>query len=260
MTLSFLLSLALILSPLPQVRIPGPGGAGAAAGVTWTLIQHPSNFTCNPGGAGSSGTCTLSGFTATGANHLLILVSSAYDAPIAGSGASFSVVGNNGSDTALTHCAAAGATFQYISQNWVSSDCSYILNSAGGTTSFTATWNWGGSLGGSPSWFIDLELIEVARSTGSATFDTSNSSTNASCNPCTAPTLSISGSSDYIAQWAAIGQSDATSISGAYSNPFDNDTSLAAAFSGALNQSSGTGPSWTMGATAKLTMSGVAFK
>jgi hypothetical protein len=269
MLLNFMLSIVLTLAPvlLSQnvVCIPGPCGSHPASGtVTWTLVQHPNNFTCNASGTTvSSASCTLSGITAPAAGHAFIVAVTSFDDNISIAPSLSSVVGNNGSDTTLTHCPSTAATLQYIASNWVLVDCYYVAVAAGGTTSFTATVNFGSALTTPGQWQIDVELVEVSRSIGTATIDVGANSTNSgtACSSCSAPSLSITGGSDYILQIMNDPQQFTSSISGSYSNPFDNDTTnVAAAFAGALNQSSGTGPTWTMAGSTKVAMGAVSFK
>jgi hypothetical protein len=233
-------------APAHQVRIPGPGGA--SGGVTWTVVQHPNNFTCAPTGSGNK-SCSVTS-SATAAGNLLILLSSAW-----GTNGKPTFVSASGDGT-WTHFSAANAFINYTGTTWVVTDGAYILSATGGATTETFTWNYpGGTTDG-----IDVELIEVQRSTGTATFDAQATGTNAGCSHCVAPSVSVSGSSDYIVQWVAFSLS-INSISSPYSNPFDpENTNVQGAFAGALNQSSGTGPTWTMSGGGAAALSGVAFK
>jgi hypothetical protein len=232
-------------APAHQVRIPGPGGA--SGGVTWTVVQHPNNFTCTPTGSGNK-SCSVTS-SATAAGNLLILLSSAF-----GTNGKPTFVSASGDGT-WTHCPAANAFLNYTSTDWLVTDCAYILSATGGATTETFTWNYPSGAGD-----IDVELLEVYRSTGTATFDANATATNLSCSHCAAPSVSISGSSDYIAQWVAFSQ-DIVSIDGAYSSPFDLENSnVEGGFAGALNQSSGTGSTWTMNVGGAAALSGVAFK
>jgi hypothetical protein len=239
------LSLRQYVSPMKNKGIPA---------ATWTLTQHPHNFTCSGTSSGNVA-CTVTA-TSTGAGHLLILLSSAYEGQNAGNNTAPSYVSASG-DSTWTHCPSSYANIQYSTNNFEATDCAYVLSSAGGATSFTFTWSYPT---GTQFSNIDVEFLEVVRSTGSATYDTGNNTTSSCATSCAGPTLTLTGSSDYIAQWTG---ADATinSVSGAYTNPADIDTSnVVGGFAGALNQSSGTGPTWSVTSGGGSALSGLAFK
>ena len=220
-----------------------------SAGATWTVVQHPNNVTCSFSGSGAH-TCAVTS-SATTAGNLLILLSSAFN--------------NNGEPTfssasgdgTWTHCPGAAAGNNTVSTSWLVTDCAYRLSATGGATSESFTWTI--SLG-TTELDVDVELIEVHRSTGTATYDSDNTATSSSCSSCVGPTVTLSTSSDYIAQWGAFDNATPTSISSPYSNPFDNNDTgnVFGAFAGALNQSSGAGPTWTV-ASGPGAFSGVAL-
>jgi hypothetical protein len=247
-----LMSLAFFFS---QQTIPQHTGAtaGTSGGVTWTVSQHPRNFTCSASAAGNLA-CSVTA-TSTGAGHLLILASSSFELQTGTNHTAPSFVSASG-DSTWTHCPASYSHIEYITNNYQAGDCAYILSAAGGATSLTFTWSFPATTTAAN---VDVEFYEVIRSTGTATYDTGNTATSASCSSCTAPTLTLGGSDDYIAQWLSQG-GGISSVASPYSNPFDNDTSnVFGAFAGALNQSSGTGPVWTCTAGGAA-LSGVAFK
>jgi len=246
-----LLSMCAVLlfaSPSSSQHVSPMHNKGAAGGVTWTVIQHPHNFTCSFSASGTHA-CTVTNTQNTTAGNLLILHSSSYN----NNGAPVFVSASG--DGSWTHCPSAAASENYSSTNFLVADCAYILSATGGAA--TVTFNWSTSLGAGN---IDVELIEVHRSTGAATYDTDGTATSASCSSCVGPTLTLGGSSEFIAQWGGFANAAPSAISGAYSNPFDTDNAnVFGAFAGALNQSSGTGPTWTVTAGGSA-MAGVAFK
>ena len=243
------LTVALLLSALAtQAQLISPmHNKGASAGVTWTVVQHPSCTTATTSGSSGNRSCTVTNTQNTTAGNLLILLSSAF-----GNFGQPTQVSASGDGT-WTHCPNSSAAENYSSTNWMASDCYYILSATGGAASETFTWNYSGG----NHQAID---VEVHRSTGTAVYDTGNTATNASCSSCVAPTLTLSGSSDYIVQWIAFA-STVRSISGPYSNPLDlENANVEGGFAGALNQSSGAGPTWTTTPADGAAMSGVAFR
>lgn len=138
-------------------------------------------------------------------------------------------------------------------------DCGYILSATGGAV--TISWAWTASALA----ISYVEVFELRKSTGAAfAFDTAAGITSASCNICTAPALTLTGTVDYIAQWTtpwnfvvAITGGD---VSG-YQSPIDMNAAGQYAVAGVLNATSGTPPAWIqLGAPHSLAMSGVAFK
>jgi hypothetical protein len=221
----------------------GPGGGGPPS-VTWTLVQHPSNVTC-------SGTdCTITGLTIT-AGDLLIAAGTYF----ANGGAVFSSVTGGG---VWTHCPASAALINYTGIDFVSSDCAYIL-SAGGGAGITVDWAWST---GVP--FSALEFYEVKRSTGTATYDTGGTITYANCGSCTGPSLTISGASDYIAQWGSFDNTVTPPGTAPWLTPNDSDNSNTdSVWLGAINQTTGASPPTSTQVTAGSSgaaMSGVAFQ
>lgn len=240
-----------------------PLGGIPIGGVTWTLIQHPHNFTCSTTATGStqitSCTVTLTSNTVTG-NTLLLLSAFGNDA-IPSVAPTFSSASG---DSAWTHCPAQ---YKFTSDVFgVATDCAYILSAAGGAS--TITFSWTGTYGATSDVVADAELLEIHRSTGTGTFDACTSGTGCITSVTgtgarTSPSCPITGT-DYVAQWIA-DTAVITAISGgAYTNPFDNDSSnVEGAFAGALNQSSAPAQTWTVTGTSSTsiaTMSCVAFK
>jgi hypothetical protein len=215
-----------------------------STGVTWTLIQHLKTVNCG----NSNATCSISGVTTT-AGDLLILVGTNDDS------AQHIVFSSASGDSTWTHCPASGASENYSGSNWLASDCAYILSAAGGT-GLTISWTWNLAAVAHA-----VELYEVRRSTGTATYDTGNVASASSCGSCTGPTLTLTGSSDFIAQWGSFENSIAPPGTSPWLNPNDSDNSNTdSAWVGALNQSSGAGPTYTQTGAGGGAMSAVAFK
>lgn len=272
MILRLLLSLALIVATLPQVRIPGPGGAGTVAGVTWAVVQAKSNTAACTGTGISSKACTVNnagqGLANTGVGNA-IFVAVAWTDIVANTPSITSVVGDNGSDTVLTHCPTSPATGQIwkpATNVWYATDCYYILSSAGGTNSFTATVGFGAS---ATSVGVDVYVVEISKSSGSITIDTEAAGNNggSTCSACVVPSITFTGSNDYVLTWIAIDDQagppfGAASISGSYSNPFDNSdaTDITAALAGKVNVTTYSAPTWTLQQTSFVSMSVIALK
>jgi hypothetical protein len=263
------LSLTILLSAFPafalqdlggKVIVGGKailGGGGVAAGITWTVVQHPNKFTCSNSGASGSVSCTMT-VTSTTAGNALVFASALFWGSTNGNQAptSVSATGNSG-DTTFTHCPNGYASEQYSTHNYENVDCYYIASATGGATSVTFTWTLQSAVSATDN--IDIEFIELHRSSGTPVIDTTNNAVSASCSSCTAPTLTLSGTSDAIVQFIA-SPNAISSISGSYTNPTDIDsTNVLGAFAGAMNQSSGTGPTWTV-TTGGVAMGGIAFK
>jgi hypothetical protein len=106
---------------------------------------------------------------------------------------------------------------------------------------------------------LDVELYEVHRSTGTATYDTGSASTTlTSCTSCTPPSITLAGP-DFVATWGGFFQ--VPSISSPYSNPNDIDNvNVFGGFAGALNQSSYSAATWSQSPADVAAISTVAFK
>lgn len=226
----------------------------AAADAQWTVVQHPNFFTCTGSTSGNHG-CTVTA-TATGANHLLILLSAAFEGQTGTNHIAPTFVSASG-DSTWTHCPNSYAHLEYTTNSFENTDCAYVLKSAGGATSFTFTWSFPATTN---AYAIDVELLELSVPGGTFFFDADNNTTSASCSSCVAPSVTLGGNGEYIATWIAQQQS-ITSISAPYTNPAADieNVDVAGGFAGAINQSSGTGPTWTCTAGAAA-MSTIAFK
>jgi hypothetical protein len=233
----------------------------SGGGVSWTLVHHSSssyNFSCtgtSTGTAACSVTATVSG------GDLLVFASTLYFGY--GSGVLQPTYGSASGDT-FTHCpsAALGVIKETTGGGaYILTDCAYVL-SAAAQTSHTYTFNWTTSSGGgiTPQWWLDVDLLEYHRSTGTAAYDAANNTNSSSCTTCAAPSsLSISAT-DVVIQWGGF-DNVPSAISGAYTQPADFDSSnLYGAYAGALNVTSYSAPSWTQASAGNYAGSVIAFK
>lgn len=222
-------------APVPQIMqkaivfLPVP----AVGGVTWTLIQHPHNWTCTSTASGNL-TCTVTA-TATVAGDALLLALSYYDAITVDVAPTYvSAAG----DSTWTHNAGCADYGLAVAGVYVGVDCAYILSATGGATSLSMTYDFF-DVNATDGAFMDLELYEMRRSTGTPSLDVLGASFANSCSTtCTGPALSLTGT-DYVAEWAAT--CNPPTVPGApWTNPSDVDSSSnqIAGFLGALNQTS----------------------
>jgi hypothetical protein len=246
---SFLLSFLVCFTTLPlpaQIaqQVVSIQTATVSGGATWTLVQHAYNFTCSFGGAPSCAVNTSLANTpgtskptvADTAGNLVVVLFVNYMNNTSNTYGAASVSGET-----MTEC--SGFPQKYIDQITIFIDCWYRLSAAGGNSTFTYSI---GSVIGAITNYSDVWFGEYKRSTGTATFDASGSATSDSGSPVTAPSVSISGTSDICLQWMG-GEGYPSAISGAYTNPGDFDTNnQEGGFAGALNVTSYTAPSWTI--------------
>ncbi len=230
-----------------QIPFPGPGRAPFSGGgaATMTVVQHVGADACF-----GSAACALT-ITSTTAGNLLIAIAAANG----GNNYSYSSITGEGG---WTVCPAGVVNVVNDDMTQVySADCAYKLSAAGGVTSLT--WNWAG---GTPNGTV-FELIEVSRSSGSWTYDTGNTATPTTCTTCAGPTLTLTGSNDYIVQYASTLQVIA-SVSGSYTDPTDlyqdGIDSTSAGFAGKKETSSGASVNWTVAPADTLATGAVAFK
>lgn len=205
----------------------------AAGGVTWTLIQDVAG-TCN----NTLGTCAYA-LASVGAGDLLVFSSSYGNAtPVAIS--SISTGGSFVADTATDKCAST------------SSDClsqGHVLSATGGVTAITQTMASGSLV------YITGEVDEYKRSTGTATLDDAESNQPASCTSCATVALTLTGT-DVVVR--GFNTSSTPTAPGA---PWTNPNNLTAiGFIGALNQTSGTGPTIAQTPSSGPVSDGLAFK
>lgn len=225
--------------------VAGLGASGKTSALTWTLIQHPSNFTCATTGTGSTQTlgCTITATSTTAGNTLILLAGASAGASVAPTFSSAS------GDSAWTHCPAEYVNISYEAATFnQTADCAYILSAAGGATSITFTWT--ATVPNGFGYHSSVELLEIHRASGSSTFDACTTggaciATAAGTAARVGPTCPITGASDYVVQWIAETEL-ISSISGPYTNPFDLDNSnVEAGFAGALNQAAAPAQIWT---------------
>lgn len=260
--LSYLLCFGLAISLLYGQQVITArfrSGGGGGGGVTWTLIQHPTNFTC----AGTTGvatqTCSVT-TAATTAGNLLVLVSGSFV------GAQISVAPAFGSATgdSLTHCPSQLGNEQYAANSYESVDCAYILSATGGATTFSFSWQYNSSGGG---YDINVGLYEYHRSTGTATYETCAGGGTAacvvlssSCTTCTGPVPTVTGTDIVIASNS--NENDCTAIASPFntSPSPDVDNSNVFGITGwSLSQTSGNAAVYTCTAGGAAMMA-VAFK
>lgn len=247
--MTFFLSLLLAVASLAQGFIFSGGSTG---GVTWSVSQHPHNFTCVYI-SGTTETCAVT-TSATTAGHGLLLLWSDFVTGPTSFGATYNAASGDGS---WTHCpaslAAAGS-----SGFWTDSDCAYIASATGGATTITLTLNIPMGTTGSHA---NAEILEIVRSTGTAAYDTGNASIyNSGCTTnCNGPAITLTGT-DFVATWTAL-NSAVTAPGSPYTNPIDTDGSnVFSGFGGALTQASYTTPVWQQASLNIASVSAVAFK
>lgn len=243
--------------------VAGLGASGTTSALTWTLIQHPSNFTCVTTGTGSTQTlgCTVTSTSTTAGNTLILLGAFSAGANVAPTFSSAS------GDSSWTHCPAQYENLLVVTGTFNQGvDCAYILSATGGATSITFTWT--ATVPNGDGYHSSVELLEIHRASGSSTFDACTTggaciATAAGTAARVGPTCPTTGPSDYVVQW--ISESELiSSISGPYTNPFDLDNvNVEAGFAGALNQAAAPAQTWvTSGETSidGAAMACVAFK
>lgn len=223
----------------------GVGGGMTAGGKTWTLIQHPKNFTCSGTAGVGNITCTVTASSSTSGN-LLILLSGLF-VPAQSGNPSFSSASG---DSVWTHCPSQGAFENYSGSNWEASDCAYILSATGGATSFSFVWQLN-STGGSYS--ADTELLEFHPSSGGATYETCGAggatacvTTSASCSTCTGPTPTVTGTDVVVI--ANANENDCTAVASPFNvspSPDVDNVNVFGLFGWSLSQTSGNAASYT---------------
>ena len=139
------------------------------------------------------------------------------------------------------------------------SDCAYRLSLTGSATSITVTLS--ESTAG-----VYVEFLEIKKSTmATFSFDAAGNTTSLGCVKCQAPSLSLTGTLDYIAQ-ASTPCLSVEAITGGdiagFQSPADFNAAGNFGVAGAENATNGTGPQWIQaGASGQcLAMSGVALK
>lgn len=224
--------------------------ATTASAVSWTLTQHPSKLNC------STAACSVT-VTATTAGNLLLLLGAHFQNN--GTAAVFSSASGDGT---WTHCPSQAGTSTSGQSQQV--DCAYILSATGGATTLTFTWGAGGATISS-----DVVLLELHRSTGTATYETcagggatACTTTSTTCSPCTGPTPTVTGNADVCAQWIST-QNQATAVNSPWNvspSPTIDLSNVEAGFGWSLVETSGHSSSWTMSSGGVTSMAAVCFK
>jgi len=208
------------------------------AHATWTLVQFKQSAACTT----TSQTCSFTGITSTGANHVIVVF--------------MGVAVNAEVITAISD--GVGGTYVYpatsscnISDSGApgSVSCAYTVASSSGITSMTVTrtstttgaWN--------------MKLMEFSSDQASPTFDnlTTSIQTPASTAP-TNPSITITGTNDVVAEFLRGGAGSA--VAAPYTG-FLTQNLTSGAY--ALNQASAPSCVWTT-ASGKAQMVGIAFK
>lgn len=205
--------------------------------VTWSLIHDTENDTTLTCSAGLT-TCTTT-IPAVTAGNVLIVES------FGNTNISISSVTGDSTWTHCSNCAVNNNTGVNISL-----DISYVAVATGGGTSIVVTWNT--NVGS----FAGVDISEWRRSSGSATFDTSNNVNDTSaCTACNGVALTLSGSSDLIFQGFSFQQTLGT-VNSPYA--FQALPSELYVFWGAAT--TGTAPVVNQSPAAQMVFSAVAFK
>ena len=222
-------------------------------GTTWTLIQGVLASCPVSSGTGTK-TCAVTVASTTPGNLLIFL--DAFE--IGNTGANtYSSSAPTGEGT-WTHCTGCENYYHGAGTNWFATEAWYILSATGGSTSLTF------NLVNASSCCVgyqDAVVIEVHRSTGTAVVDTQAIIAGVlSSTACNGPTLTLTGTNDYIVQWAAMGETPS-----ALASPFTAPSLLDASnvegvFGGAINQTSGAAVTFVQTPAGACTMAALAFK
>jgi hypothetical protein len=207
--------------------------APISASATWSLVQHPTNTSC-----AASTTCAVT-LSSTTAGQLAV----------------FTAAGLPNATHISTVTAALG-TFVDCSNCNSHPDTSgdnidqgYILSINGSQTTVTITL----STAATGTWFASVDIY--SSTLGTAVFDVSGSTADASCTSCAGQALTLTGANDVIVQGTST-LGTVSAIASPYTNPND---AVAALCAGAINQSAGTAPTWTQSAST-MAVSAMAFK
>lgn len=188
--MKYLAWLALLASCFAQNTRVGPSKLvgpstipQAGAGVTWTLVHDTYNDsatgTC---GAGLT-SCTTTIPAVTAGNVLIVGVADTINVGIS------SVTG----DSTWTHCSNC-SVFNNTGAN-ILLDIAYVASATGGGTSIVT--NFSTNVGT----FVLVDISEWHRSSGTATFDTSNNvNDTTNCTACNGVPLTLTGASDLVYQ------------------------------------------------------------
>lgn len=212
------------------------------ANATYSLIQHP-NGSCTS--CGSSPTITFTLTQSTGSGHLLVLFVVGYNGAVG----QINSISGGGSWTVDTNCHGTnGTVFAAVS-------CAYVLTSSSGASSLTITMSANNN--------YRYGLTEYSFTGASVSYATSGTTTNTTnSNTQTGVTLSGLTGNNVIVRGITENVAVSNTISSPYTIEFNNSgagTTTASADS--LNTATGTGPTWTLGASSGGCIeSGIAFK
>ena len=120
----------------------------------------------------------------------------------------------------------------------------------GGVTSITVTISSSQAIG-------TIEFVEYSFTSGPVSFDNDGVATLTTCNPCTGPTLTLTGANDVIVQYTATGNT-CSNVSAPYTAPKDFPAGNGVA--GAVNINAGTAVSWTYSGSTSGAAAALAIK
>jgi hypothetical protein len=210
-------------------------GLTAPAWATWSVKQTNNNSGCSSG----STTCTIS-TSATGGGRVLVM-----DVEIPNTGITITGVSGGGESWQNPSCSVGVTGF--------SIDSWYALASTAGITSYTVT------VSSAPTAAWNVHIGEVA-TTLKPVFDTCASRTQSSTvTSIAAPTITLSGSNDYISQYIYEGGSggSASSIDSSYT--IEQGQFTTHAYADKVNTTS-TPPTWTVSVANTAILIALAFK
>jgi len=252
-TLAVLLSYLLALAPLAvgqqnQTIVAMRHRTTASGPNTWTLVR----YTPVTGACSNSDNCSAT-LSVIGSGNLMVMVQEGGGGAAFITGSSFNSIGGS-----WVHPGGNSAGPCNV-QNNNAIDCAYVLHTSPCSSSCTVTWQTNGYF------FGDAEVFyEYTPSTGSANYDTANTTNGGSTFTTTPPVtaLTLSGTSDLVIQTAALVDNTCSAVGSPYTSVayFVATAWLHTAFAAGINLSSVTAsPTWTCGNTRYLTMA-VAFK
>lgn len=209
------------------------------ASASFTRVQKATNGACTS----TSTTCSVT-VSSTGSGHAIIVMERSQAASI-----TISSVSGGGTYTQCTTCAGSQT------QAATSTDIFYTLASTSGTTSITVTRSASGS-----AWACEVAEYSVTAGNTIA-YDASNNvndSTGAISQPGVA--LTLGGTNDVITQAAGISSTQTiNSVSSPYT-VLDPSPAATYMFVESINTSSGSAPTFTLGASNRLEASALALK
>lgn len=230
---------------------------GGGGGVTFTLVQHAHWGSTGNGCAAATCAVTVSQPT-TG--NLLVVIQFGFSGA---GGQSSSAPSSSPSAGTWVNCPSAAQLnkLNAASTAFVDADCYYVLSAAAsGPTSITC--NWSGSMTDTT-----CDVIEVSRSSGSWTYDTSSSATDTTCTTCAGRTLTLTGT-DYVIGWGGGVSTTPSNTMTAPGGQFASfgDTAnhgtqqVGGGVAGANGIASVSAYNWTQGTTDVLPVGAIGFK